>query len=53
MSVIGKGTIVADKYLIKELLGEGSSGAVFLAQSLMDGEMYTLKVSADKVLLKR
>ncbi|MBQ8822038.1 MAG: serine/threonine protein kinase [Lachnospiraceae bacterium] len=51
--MIKKGTVIADTYLIKEQLGEGSCGTVFLAGKVNGEELYTLKLSEDKELLKR
>lgn len=51
--MINKGTVIADTYVIKECLGEGSTGAVFLAGKGQEDVLYTLKVSENKELLKR
>ncbi len=51
--MIKKGTLIADTYIIKEILGEGGSGAVFLASKEQGEALYTLKASENKELLKR
>lgn len=51
--MIKKGTLIAGTYMIKECLGEGSTGAVFLAGTKQENKQYTLKVSENKELLKR
>ncbi len=51
--MIKKGTVIANTYLVKEQLGEGACGAVFLAECVNGKSVYTLKVSEDKELLKR
>ena len=48
-----KGEMIADTYVIKEVLGEGSSGEVFLVERVKTEMLYTMKTSTCKELLKR
>ena len=51
MIVLKSGTMVADRYVIKERLGNGERGAVFRALDLTWGKDIALKVLLPEVLL--
>ncbi|MBQ7920864.1 MAG: serine/threonine protein kinase [Lachnospiraceae bacterium] len=51
--MIKRGTVIGDTYIVKEPLGEGGSGAVFLVGKKGGAELYTMKASENKELLKR
>ena len=50
--MIKRGTVIGDTYIVKEPLGEGGSGAVFLVRKSGGTELYTLKAGENKKLLK-
>lgn len=51
--MLKRGSVIADKYVIREPLGKGGSSSVFLAEGMENGKQYTIKVSTEKELLRQ
>lgn len=51
--MLKKGMVIAEKYVVKERLGKGSSGEVCLVADMRKNILYTMKTGADKALLRR